>query len=94
MQRPFTQSLFLRNRCLSSVIGKSNTISTSSKTTYDYNQGNGKYDLINSSLTNDYRNTYGYANAGFRFRKQTKLIIIQLVFPGNRQILKARLLAT
>ena len=53
-------------------IGKSNTISTSTKTTYDYNQGNGKYDLINRSLTNDYKNTYDYANTGFRFRKQTK----------------------
>ncbi len=53
-------------------IGKSNTISTSKKTTYDYNQGNGKYDLINRSLTNDYKNTYDYANTGFRFRKQTK----------------------
>jgi hypothetical protein len=53
-------------------LGKSNTISTSSKTTYDYNQGNGKYDLINDLLTNDYRNVYGFGNAGLRFRKQTK----------------------
>ena len=53
-------------------LGKSNTESSSSKTTYDYNQGNGKYDLINTLLTNDYRNIYDYANTGLRFRKQTK----------------------
>ena len=67
----YTEPVFKKS-LLEFSIGKSNTISTSSKTTYDYNQGNGKYDLINPSLTNDYKNTYGYANTGFRFRKQTK----------------------
>jgi len=67
----YTEPVFKKS-LLEFSLGKSNTISTSSKTTYDHNQGNGKYDLINSSLTNDYRNTYGYATPGFRFRKQTK----------------------
>jgi hypothetical protein len=67
----YTEPVFKKS-LLEFSVGKSNTTSTSSKTTYDYNQGNGKYDLINSSLTNDYRNTYGYASSGFRFRKQTK----------------------
>ena len=67
----YTEPVFKKS-LLEFSIGKSNTTSTSSKTTYDYNQGNGKYDLINPHLTNDYKNTYGYANTGFRFRKQTK----------------------
>ena len=67
----YTEPVFKKS-LLEFSVGKSNTISTSSKTTYDYNQGNGKYDLINPFLTNDYRNTYGYTNTGFRFRKQTK----------------------
>jgi len=67
----YTEPVFKKS-LLEFSLGKSNTISSSSKTTYDYNQGNGKYDLVNSLLTNDYENTYGYANAGFRFRKQTK----------------------
>jgi 5-hydroxyisourate hydrolase-like protein (transthyretin family) len=67
----YTEPVFKKS-VLEFSVGKSNTISTSSKTTYDYNQGNGKYDLINPFLTNDYRNTYSYTNTGFRFRKQTK----------------------
>jgi hypothetical protein len=67
----YTEPVFRRS-LLEFSLGKSNTISTSSKTTYDYNQGNGKYDLINSLLTNDYENIYGFFNTGFRFRKQTK----------------------
>jgi hypothetical protein len=67
----YTEPVFRRS-LLEFSLGKSNTISTSSKTTYDYNQGSGKYDLINSLLTNDFRNTYGYTNTGLRFRKQTK----------------------
>ena len=67
----YTEPVFRRS-LLEFSLGKSNTTSTSSKTTYDYNQGNGKYDLINSLLTNDYENTYGFLNTGFRFRKQTK----------------------
>ncbi len=67
----YTEPVFKRS-LLEFSLGKSNTTSSSAKTTYDYNQGNGKYDLINPLLTNDYRNTYRYVNAGFRFRKQTK----------------------
>jgi hypothetical protein len=67
----YTEPVFKKS-LLEFSLGKSNTISTSSKTTYDYNQGNGKYDLINDLLTNDYRNVYGFGNVGLRFRKQTK----------------------
>lgn len=67
----YTEPIFKKS-LLEFSLGRSNTISSSSKTTYDYNHGNGKYDLINPELTNDFRNDYGYVNTGFRFRKQTK----------------------
>jgi hypothetical protein len=67
----YTEPVFKKS-LLEFSIGKSNTISTSSKTTYDYNKGNGKYDLINPRLTNDYKNFYDYVNTGLRFRKQAK----------------------
>ena len=53
-------------------LGKSYTKSTASKTTYDYNQNSGKFDLVNSLLTNDFRNSYSYSNGGLRLRKQAK----------------------
>jgi 5-hydroxyisourate hydrolase-like protein (transthyretin family) len=67
----YTEPVF-KHALLEFSIGKSNTKNTSSKTTYDYNRNNGKFDLINNLLTNDYKNIYSYNNAGFRFRKQTK----------------------
>lgn len=50
--------------------GKSNTRSTSDRTTYDYNEASTKYDRLNETLSNDFANTYGYTNAGIRFRTQ------------------------
>jgi len=67
----YTEPVFKKS-LLEFSLAKSNTISTSSKSTYDYNRGNGKYDLINTLLTNDYQNIYGFENVGLRFRKQTK----------------------
>jgi len=40
-----------------------------------YNQlleNNGKYDELNSQLSNDFENTYGYTNGGVRIRTQRK----------------------
>ncbi len=67
----YTEPIFKRS-LLEFSVGKSYTKNNSSKTTYDYNHNNGKFDLINSLLTNDFRNTYDYTNAGLRLRKQTK----------------------
>lgn len=53
-------------------VSKSNTKSTSQKETFDFNKGNGKYDQLNSRLTNDFQNTYGFTNAGIRMRTQKK----------------------
>ncbi|HPH33612.1 MAG TPA: outer membrane beta-barrel protein, partial [Chitinophagaceae bacterium] len=53
-------------------IGKSNTRNLSEKLTYDYNKNNGKYDVKNAFLSNDFENSFGFTNAGFRIRNQQK----------------------
>ena len=50
--------------------GKSNTISTSEKITYDFSKASGKFDDFNEALSSDFENAYGYTTAGFRMRKQ------------------------
>ena len=67
----YTEPIFKKS-LLEFSLGKSNTNSTNEKITYDYNKGNGKYDQLNDSLTNDFENTYGYTNAGLRLRTQKK----------------------
>src|SRR5690606_28210449 len=67
----YTELLYKRSLMELSV-GKSQNSNTAQKITYDYNDGNGKYDSINDSLTNDFENKYGYVNAGFRVRTQKK----------------------
>ncbi len=67
----YTEPVFKKS-LLEFSIGKSYSKNISSKTTYDYNRNNGKFDLINNFLTNDFKNTYSYTNGGFRLRKQTK----------------------
>lgn len=67
----YTEPLFKRS-LVEFSLGKSFTRSTSDKITYDYDKGSGKYDALNDSLTNNFRNTYGTANAGFRIRTQRK----------------------
>lgn len=52
--------------------GRSDTKNTSQKTTYDFNKLSGKHDVMNTSLTNDFENTYSYTNAGLRMRTQKK----------------------
>lgn len=48
-------------------IGKSN------KTTYDQNTGNGKYELYNSQLSNDFSSRYSYTGGGLNFRTNQKM---------------------
>ncbi|RYG05759.1 MAG: hypothetical protein EOO02_02800, partial [Chitinophagaceae bacterium] len=56
----------LKNALLEVSVGKSNSLSTAAKTTYDYNPLSGKYDRPNRLLTNDFSNIYGYTNAGLK----------------------------
>jgi len=67
----YTEPIFKKS-LLEFSVGRNYAKNTSSRTTYDYNQYNGKFDLINNLLTNDFENTYGYTAAGLHLRKQTK----------------------
>lgn len=67
----YTEPIFKRS-LLEFSIAKSNTISTAQKSTYDYNKISGKFDHLNDRLTNDYENSYGYNQAGIRWRIQLR----------------------
>jgi len=67
----YTEPLWKRS-LLELSASKSNTKSNSGKITNDYNKSNGKYDRLNTVLSNDFENTYGYINGGFRLRTQKK----------------------
>jgi hypothetical protein len=65
----YTEPLFKRSLMEFSA-AKSNSKNISDKTTWDYNKNSGKFDKMNPQQTNNFENTYGYTNAGFRIRKQ------------------------
>jgi len=67
----YTEPVF-KKALLEFSVSKSYSSNESSKTTFDYNRSNGKFDLMNNLLSNDYLNTYSYLNGGLRFRKQAK----------------------
>lgn len=67
----YTEPLWKRS-LMEFSIGRSNTRSTAVKETWDYNKGSGKFDQLNSQLTNNFENTYGYTTAGLRLRTQRK----------------------
>jgi hypothetical protein len=62
----------LRKSLLEFSLGKSDSKSSSQKTTMDYNKLNGKYDQLNSQLSNNFTNTYSYTTGGLRVRTQKK----------------------
>jgi hypothetical protein len=62
----------IKNSLLEFSVGNSLSKSSSEKTTWDYNKASGKHDVINPGLTNHYENTYGFSNAGLRWRSQFK----------------------
>lgn len=67
----YTEPVF-RKTLLELNATRSNGIGSSDKKTYDYNRFNRKFDQLNTTLTNDFKNTYGFSNAGIRFRIQQK----------------------
>ncbi|WP_276479592.1 outer membrane beta-barrel family protein [Paraflavitalea pollutisoli] len=62
----------MKNTLLEFSVSNSQSKSTSEKTTWDYNKLSGKHDAINEDLSNHYENTYGFTNAGIRWRSQFK----------------------
>lgn len=67
----YTEPLFKKSLMEFSV-GKSNSRSRSDITTYDFNKQTNKFDNVNDLQTNDYRNEYGFTNAGIRVRTQMR----------------------
>ena len=67
----YTEPIWKRS-LLEFSASKSDTRNKSRKQTFDYNKGNGKYDQLNNFLSNDFENSYGFTNAGMRFRTQKK----------------------
>jgi len=67
----YTEPIFKKS-LLEFSVGNSYSKNISSKTTYDYNKFNGKFDQLNNLLSNDYENSYRYTSGGLRIRKQTK----------------------
>ena len=71
--------------------GRSNSRSTSEKETYDYY--NGKYDQLNELQSNDFENTYGYTNAGLRWRMQKKKFSFALGASWQRAELEGKVIS-
>jgi len=67
----YTEPLWKKS-LLEFSVSRSNSKSVSAKKTHDYNKSSGKYDQLNTFLSNDFENTYGFANAGIRMRTQKK----------------------
>lgn len=62
----------LKRSLLELSVSKNESRSVSDKTTFDFNSINGKYDMVNPLLTNNYENEYGTNTAGIRIRTQKK----------------------
>ena len=67
----YTEPIFKRS-LLEFSLGSSYSRGNALKETWDYNRSNGKFDLLNNLLSNDYESIYSYRNAGLRLRKQKK----------------------
>jgi hypothetical protein len=67
----FTEPIF-KKTLLELSVGKSNSMSTSEKITYDFDRQSKKFDRLNQQLTNDFRNEYGYITGGSRLLMQLK----------------------
>src|SRR6185369_11506334 len=67
----YTEPLWKKS-LLEFSVGKSDTKNTAEKKTHDFNRANGKYDVLNNFLSNDFENNYGYTTGGIRLRTQRK----------------------
>jgi hypothetical protein len=88
----YTEPVFKRS-LLELSMGTSFTRGTSEKITYEKTAGSGKYDQVNDSLSNDFRNDYGYINAGLRFRTQQKKYNYALGFGIQRAELEGKVIS-
>lgn len=88
----YTEPLFKRS-LLEFSLGRSNTRSTADKVTYDYNHSTGKFDHLNTDLTNDFENTYGYTNAGFRIRTRQQKFSLAAGLNWQQAALEGKIMA-
>ncbi len=88
----YTEPLF-KQSLIELSVANSYTSNRSDKTTYDYNSGNGKYDRLNDSLTNDFSSTYGYTNAGLRIRTQKKKFNYYIGLNWQQAMLEGKIIA-
>ncbi|SEV89665.1 Carboxypeptidase regulatory-like domain-containing protein [Chitinophaga sp. YR573] len=88
----YTEPLFKRS-LLEFSLGRSNSSSTSDKVTYDYNGQSGKFDQLNTGLTNNFENTYDYTNAGLRLRTQQKQFSLAAGLNWQKAELKGKIIA-
>lgn len=88
----YTEPVWKRS-LLEFSIGHSDSKNTSEKITHDYNQSNGKYDQLNSFLTNNFENTYAYTNAGIRIRTQKKKINYALGLAWQESTLEGKIIS-
>jgi len=73
----YTEPIFKRS-LLEFSLGKSNSKSSAKKATNDYNALTDKYDQFNDQLSNDFESSYGYNNAGIRWRMQQKKLSVSV----------------
>jgi hypothetical protein len=71
MRAVYTEPVFNKS-LLEFNVGTSSSKNVTSKSTYDFNKINGKFDLVNDLLTSKYENSYRYTTAGFRIRRQSR----------------------
>lgn len=88
----YTEPLFRRS-LMEFSLGNSRSKNTSNRITYDYNSGNGKYDQLNDSLSNDFENIYGQTSAGFRIRTQQSKYNYSVGLSWQRATLEGKVLS-
>ena len=88
----YTEPLWQRT-LLEFSAGRSNTKSTSEKTTYDFNKSTGRFDAINPQLSNDFENTYAYTTGGIRMRKQGRKYNYSLGLSLQRAELEGKIIS-
>ncbi|MFT3826301.1 MAG: TonB-dependent receptor [Chitinophagaceae bacterium] len=74
-------------------VGRSSSKSNSEKKTYDFDLSSGKFDDFNESLSNNFTNTYGYTNAGVRFRYQQRKYNIAIGINGQKAELEGKVIS-
>ncbi|NLU96078.1 outer membrane beta-barrel family protein [Chitinophaga sp. Ak27] len=83
----------LKHSLLELSLGNSSSTNTAHKVTYDYNRQNGKFDQLNPLLSNNFENTYGYNNAGFRIRTKQKKFSIAAGINWQQAALEGKIIA-